>query len=233
MPTHDEHVPHGHEPEKIDISAGYERSDANVTGIVVFITALGIFVGGDGDALLRHRQGDQRVPHEQAKTGPTASGPRRWTFASSATCRRIPRCRTRLRRLTQTFPTPRVQMDDGNQDIADLHAREDLLLNNYTWVDQSKGTVRIPDRARHGVDCATGIAGGAAGADAAADDRRQQANGDHAADRWICAAPALSRKRRRPRPSRRSRRNRSRTRNLAFSGHLPETHCSKRMKFRE
>lgn len=34
--------------------------------------------------------------------------------------------------------------DDGNQDVADLHAREDLLLSNYSWVDQSKGTVRIP-----------------------------------------------------------------------------------------
>jgi hypothetical protein len=49
-----------------------------------------------------------------------------------------------LKRLTQTFPTPRLQGDDGNQDTADLHAREDLLLENYSWVDRSKGTVRIP-----------------------------------------------------------------------------------------
>jgi hypothetical protein len=46
--------------------------------------------------------------------------------------------------ITQSFPTPRVQSDDGNQDVADLHAREDLMLSNYTWVDESKGTVRIP-----------------------------------------------------------------------------------------
>ena len=46
--------------------------------------------------------------------------------------------------LTQSFPTPRVQTDDGNQDVADLHAREDLLLDNYSWVDQSQGKVRIP-----------------------------------------------------------------------------------------
>jgi hypothetical protein len=46
--------------------------------------------------------------------------------------------------LTQTFPTPRLQMDDGNLDVAQLHAREDLLLNHYTWIDESKGTVRIP-----------------------------------------------------------------------------------------
>ena len=46
--------------------------------------------------------------------------------------------------LTQQFPTPRVQTDDGNQDVADLHAREDLLLEYYTRVDGKPGTVRIP-----------------------------------------------------------------------------------------
>ena len=49
-----------------------------------------------------------------------------------------------LQQLTRAFPTPRLQDDDGNQDTADLHAREDLLLDNYSWVDRSKGTVRIP-----------------------------------------------------------------------------------------
>jgi len=46
--------------------------------------------------------------------------------------------------LTQQFPTPRVQGDDGNQDVADLHAREDLLLDFYTRVDGKQGTVRVP-----------------------------------------------------------------------------------------
>ena len=46
--------------------------------------------------------------------------------------------------LTKTFPTPRLQTDDGNQDVADLHEREDLLLENYSWVDQAQGKVRIP-----------------------------------------------------------------------------------------
>jgi hypothetical protein len=46
--------------------------------------------------------------------------------------------------MTQSFPTPRLQTDDGNQDVADLHAREDLLLENYSWADQSQGKVRIP-----------------------------------------------------------------------------------------
>jgi len=48
--------------------------------------------------------------------------------------------------LTQKFPTPRLQNDntDGGDDLVNLHQREDLLLNNYSWIDQSKGTVRIP-----------------------------------------------------------------------------------------
>jgi hypothetical protein len=46
--------------------------------------------------------------------------------------------------LTQQFPTPRVQVDDGNQDVADLHAREDLLLQNYSWADPAHTKVRIP-----------------------------------------------------------------------------------------
>jgi hypothetical protein len=46
--------------------------------------------------------------------------------------------------LTQRFPSPRLQTDDGNQEIADMHAKEDLLLENYSYVDRGKGTVRIP-----------------------------------------------------------------------------------------
>jgi hypothetical protein len=41
-----------------------------------------------------------------------------------------------------------VQTDDGNQDVADLHAREDLLLDYYSRIDGQPGKVRIPiDRA--------------------------------------------------------------------------------------
>ncbi len=98
-----------------------------------------------------------------------------------------PELQNKMAEITQSFPTPRVQTDDGNQDIADLHAREDLLLENYSWVDRVEGHGEDSHRARHGVDCAAGIAGGAAGANAAADDRRQHADGHHAADQRICA----------------------------------------------
>jgi len=54
-----------------------------------------------------------------------------------------------LQQMTQVFPTPRLEADDGNQDLADLHAREDLLLENYSSsADLPAGTIRIPiDRA--------------------------------------------------------------------------------------
>jgi hypothetical protein len=55
-----------------------------------------------------------------------------------------PELQNKMAALTQEFPTPRVQTDDGNQDVADLHAREDLLLNYYTRVEGKPGEVRIP-----------------------------------------------------------------------------------------
>ncbi len=72
-----------------------------------------------------------------------------------------PELQNKVAELTQKFPTPRLQIDDGNQDVADLHAREDLLLENYSWVDQSKGMVRIPIERAMEIDCAAWIAGSA------------------------------------------------------------------------
>jgi hypothetical protein len=49
-----------------------------------------------------------------------------------------------LHRMTANFPEPRLDIDDGNQATADLHAREDLLLEHYSSVDGQPGTIRIP-----------------------------------------------------------------------------------------
>jgi hypothetical protein len=48
-----------------------------------------------------------------------------------------------LQQMTTQFPQPRLEMDDGNQDISDLHAREDLLLDHYSQVPGQNG-IRIP-----------------------------------------------------------------------------------------
>jgi hypothetical protein len=53
----------------------------------------------------------------------------------------------RLQQLTTVFPEPRVDLDDGNQQIADIHSREDLLLEHYSNTPGENG-IRIPiDRA--------------------------------------------------------------------------------------
>ena len=49
--------------------------------------------------------------------------------------------------ITRAFPTPRLDADDSNQSTSDLHAREDLLLSHYTAIEPGQGTpggVRIP-----------------------------------------------------------------------------------------
>jgi hypothetical protein len=132
-----------HEPDKqIDASVGYERTDANVTGIVVFLTALAIFAAVTG--ILCYGIGKAFNAHMNKEDGPNS----KWT--KSVDVRQLgnmpssPELQNKIAELTQQFPTPRVQTDDGNQDVADLHAREDLLLNNYTWADPAHTKVRIP-----------------------------------------------------------------------------------------
>jgi hypothetical protein len=46
--------------------------------------------------------------------------------------------------MRNTFPEPRLDIDDGNQATADLHAREDLLLNNYSMSPGEGASIRIP-----------------------------------------------------------------------------------------
>ncbi|HXE07794.1 MAG TPA: hypothetical protein VN612_07855 [Acidobacteriaceae bacterium] len=125
---------------------GYETTDVRVSGIAWFLaclfgTVLVFFllcwgVGKGINALL--------VKHD----GP----PNKWTLASG----NAPEGKTgdltsnaaieqkQLAQVTSNFPAPRLDIDDGNQSTADLHAREDLLLEHYSTVDGQPGTIRIP-----------------------------------------------------------------------------------------
>ena len=131
--------------EEDDASAGFERSDVRVSGVLVFLTALTIFVVvtavlcyGVGKVLFAHM-----AKEDQPKT--------KW--ATTVDVRPLgnmpsnPEMQSKLDQMTQQFPTPRLQTDDGSQETADLHAREDLLLEHYSWADQGQGSprrVRIP-----------------------------------------------------------------------------------------
>jgi hypothetical protein len=124
---------------------GYETSDVRVGGIVVFMASLGIFLvvffvvcffmgKVINTALIKHDGPPNKW--NQLSYSPTDRGK---NLESNAVLEQ-----KQLRAMTARFPTPQLQMDDGNQDVVDLHNREDLLLDHYTWVDQQQGVVRIP-----------------------------------------------------------------------------------------
>jgi len=144
MPSHNSPFePHEEkEPVKVDASLGYEGTDVKVSGIVVFLTALGIFVVVT--AVLCIGIG-KVINSELAKAdGPVTKWNHPVDVRKLGNLASSPELQKQFAQLAQRFPTPRLQTDDGYQEITDMHAREDLLLENYSWADQGKGTVRIP-----------------------------------------------------------------------------------------
>jgi hypothetical protein len=142
MPTHNGHLPEGHRNEEVDTSLGYEASDVKFNGILVFLVAMGIFVAVT--AFTCYGIGKVLNAHLNREDGPNSKWTQTVDIRQLGNLPSSPEMQNKVAELTKSFPTPRVQLDDGNQDVADLHAREDILLDNYTWVDQSKGSVRIP-----------------------------------------------------------------------------------------
>ncbi len=142
MHTHKGEEPGGHEPEEVDASAGYERSDVRTTGIVVFLTALGIFVVVT--AVLCYGIGKVLNAQMNREDGPNSKWTKTVDVRQLGNLPSNPEMQNKVAELAQTFPTPRVQTDDGNQDVADLHAREDILLGNYSWANDAHSKVRIP-----------------------------------------------------------------------------------------
>jgi hypothetical protein len=132
----------GHEPEEIDASAGYEQSDVRVTGIVVFLTALGIFVAVTG--VLCYGIGKWINAIHTKEDGPNSKWTQTADIRDLGNLANNPDMQNKVAQLAEQFPSPRLQLDDGYQEITDIHLREDLLLENYSWADQSQGKVRIP-----------------------------------------------------------------------------------------
>lgn len=144
MPTHEEDPlsSHGPKPEEIDASLGFEQSDARVTSIVVFLVSLFVFVGVCG--VLTIGIGHLINAWMNRQDGPTSKWATTVDIRQLGNLPNSPDMQKKVAELTQQFPTPRLQTDDGNQDVADLHLRENLLLENYSWVDPSHSKVRIP-----------------------------------------------------------------------------------------
>jgi hypothetical protein len=125
---------------------GYETTDVNAGGVVVFLSGLVGFL----IIFFFFCYGMGRVINNlwEKMDGPAT----KWTIASGAVpagkgkdLESNPEIRQKeLQQVTSTFPDPRLDIDDGNQATADLHAREDLLLEHTSTVDGMPGTIRIP-----------------------------------------------------------------------------------------
>ena len=144
MPSHNSPFEPHHEkdPAKVDASLGYEGTDVKVSGIVVFLTSLGIFVVVTAFLCVWIGKG---VNYLIAKEdGPTTKWNHPVDVRKLGNLASSPEIQNQFAQLANRFPSPRLQTDDGYQEITDIHAKEDLLLENYSWVDEGKGTVRIP-----------------------------------------------------------------------------------------
>jgi len=129
---------------------GYEVTDVNANGIAVFLAGLfGSVLVFFVFCFVMGRVINSAI---QKDDGPTTKWNTQSDFAGAATTngkRQDLASNTEMeqkefQQMTSTFPQPRLDIDDGNQATADLHAREDLLLNNYSVVTGDGGSVRIP-----------------------------------------------------------------------------------------
>jgi len=141
------HTPNEHEShdKRASMQEGYEVTDVSVQGILVFLVGLFVSVGvffvlcfGLGKVINYSLEKRDGAPNKWNANTAQEGGKLRNMESNPAGAQQ------ELKQLTQTFPTPRLQSDDGNQDVANLHAREDLLLDHYSWVDASHTKVRIP-----------------------------------------------------------------------------------------
>lgn len=130
---------------------GYEIQDVNVGGVTTFLAGLFGFVliffvfcffmgKAINFALLKQDGEPNKWQANLSQAGSALHGEKLEDLQSNAVTEQ-----KQLAAVTQSFPTPQLETDDGNQDVADLHAREDLLLDHYSSShDLPAGTIRIP-----------------------------------------------------------------------------------------
>ncbi len=130
------------EPDPESKKIGYELTDANTTDIAGFLVVMAasvavVFVLAFGIGKLINMELNRQ-------DGP-ANKWRQLAGAKPANMESDPQIQQQqLQQLVKRFPTPRLETDDGNMDVAEMHAREDMLMNYYSWVDEQKQIVRIP-----------------------------------------------------------------------------------------
>jgi hypothetical protein len=127
---------------------GYETTDVNVSGVAVFLAGLfGTVLIFFGVCFMLGKVINNGI---QASYVSDYGEPNKWHGGPAAkskleNLKSNPDMEQKeLGQMTATFPNPRLDIDDGNQATADLHAREDLLLDHYSSISGESGTIRIP-----------------------------------------------------------------------------------------
>jgi hypothetical protein len=150
MPTND-HDPNQPDPKaRSSESPGYETTDVNINGVVVFLAGLGGFLivffvfcfvmGRVINGAIQKADGPTTKWNQTSEfAGAALNGGKRQDLVNDPELEQ-----KQLQQLTATFPTPRLDIDDGEQATADLHAREDLLLDFYSVVPGEGNNIRIP-----------------------------------------------------------------------------------------
>ena len=125
---------------------GYETTDVHVSGVAVFLAGLFgtviiffFFCYGMGKVINNLWEKEDGVATKWTTAAGSVPPGKGDNLKSSAQMQQ-----DELARMTSNFPSPRLDIDDGNQATADLHAREDLLLEHYSRVDGQADTIRIP-----------------------------------------------------------------------------------------
>jgi hypothetical protein len=154
MPTNDHEMhqtPGQHDSHVSDAdSPGYETTDVNASGVAVFLAGLFGFVlvffvfcfvmGKVINSAIEKSDGPTTKWNKlSAFAGAETTNGKRQDLASN------PEMQQReFQQMTSSFPEPRLDIDDGNQATADMHAREDLLLDYYSVTPAENGSIRIP-----------------------------------------------------------------------------------------
>ena len=140
-----------HDQAQVDAEhPGYETTDVNVGGVSVFLAGLfGFVLVFFGFCFLMGRLINHTFETADGKAdkwhqrpvipGEAEPGGKRQNLESSPEMQQ-----KQLQQMTASFPSPRLDIDDGNQATADLHAREDLLLDHYSVSPEQNGAIRIP-----------------------------------------------------------------------------------------
>ncbi len=152
----DEHgitKPEPHPTPKYDADhPGYETTDVNTKGVVVFLGGLLGFLAvffvlcyAMGKAInygLLKQDQEAAAASPLAASTPASIQRRGESLAASADMEQRDAAK-----IAASFPNPRPPVDDDNAETSDMHAREDLLLEHYTVADSSEGpegTIHIP-----------------------------------------------------------------------------------------